>query len=467
MIKMLFLDYRDFETVDGFRRELEPPKKFEGNPVLVSDHPAEGNRMSLYGSVVRRPGDGLWQIWYSVTHAPTGLALAYAESDDGVRWQRPALDVVKVADEKTHLVFDQAPHGATIIHDVRDERPGWRYKMMAGAMPSHRVSAFRSADGIHWLRAAENPVIGTHPDCPMSLQRDSDGRYALYCRPGFGDRRVARRESWDFRHWSEPKIVIDQEPGDDPQTQLYGLGAIPYGAYEIGTLWIYHTIASDMGFNKMRGHQQPELAYTRTGYAWHRAGLGVPWIQLGEPDSWEWGMIQPASAPVLMKDEIRFYYAASRAEHGVKTYAGEAPWWGIGFATLKPDRFVGVTASHKGAILTRPFWTETPEFFVNANVGAPGGVQVGITDLDGNPIPRFGWDDCEPLHGDSIRHRLAWRDGPDRGPLVGRELRFSVRATGATIYALMAGAEKELDTYWEFEIPPFLNIEQQRAQRLP
>ena len=61
MIKMMFFDYRDDEVVDGFSRQLKPPIKHAGNPVLVSDHRLEGDRMSFYGSVVRRPSDGLWQ----------------------------------------------------------------------------------------------------------------------------------------------------------------------------------------------------------------------------------------------------------------------------------------------------------------------------------------------------------------------------------------------------------------------
>jgi hypothetical protein len=280
MLKLLFCDYRDFEIVDGFTRVVLPPRKSQRNPVLLSDHPVEGDWTSLYGSVIRRPQDGLWQMWYTVRPPAGGRALAYAESEDGMEWHRPASDVVVIDDQETHLVSDQDPHGASVIYDERDERPGWGYKLLTGAAPPDRISAYRSGDGIHWLPAVENPVIGANPDCPMSLHRAHEGRYVLYCRPGWADRRVARRESWDFRHWSEPRIVMDQEPGDHPQMQFYGLGAIPYGDYEIGTRWICHTEAKDMGFWRMHGRQQAELAYTRSSYAWHRAELGQAWISL-------------------------------------------------------------------------------------------------------------------------------------------------------------------------------------------
>jgi len=457
MVKLMFLDYRDHEIVRGFDRRLEPPRKYRGNPILVSDQPWEGQRISLYGSVIRRPSDGLWQMWYT-----TAPGLAYAESDDGVRWRRPALDIVRVKRRRTNIVFDRSPHGACVIYDEREERPGRRYKMLAGAAPSHRISAFRSADGIHWQPAAENPVIGSNPDCPMSLHRARDGRFVAYHRPSFGDRRVGRSESYDFVHWSEPKMVLDQEPADDPQTQFYGMGSIPYGAYEIGTLWIYHTDVRDMRFYKMHGHQETELTYTRSGYAWHRAAPGTAWIRLGRKGSWEWGNIQAASAPVLLDDEIRFYYAATRTEHGQRVWKGKQPRCGIGFASMKPDRFVGVHADGEGLILTRPFWTETPEFFLNAAVRRGGDVRVEVTDLEARPIPGFEMRNCVPLTGDGLRLRVAWRGEPDRSPLVFRDIRLRVRARDATLYSLATGAEAEVRTYRDFRIPYFLNMERER-----
>jgi hypothetical protein len=462
MIKFLFFDYRDFEIVDGFHRQLEPPTKYPSNPVLPADHPAEAGYVTMYGSVVRRPDDGLWQMWYTVlgldpkTHS---RFIAYAESDDGISWRRPSLDLIQFQGQDSHLIFDQSPHGVAVFYDHADPDPQRRYKLITGAAPSHRISVFQSPDGIHWQPAAENPVIGINPDCPMSLHRSADGRYILYCRPQFGDRRVSRRESLDLMHWSQPRIVIDQEPRDHPQVQFYGLGAIPYGTYEIGTLWIYNTEPTDMGFQKMLGHQRPEFVYARSGYAWHRAEVGIPWIALGDTGLWDCGQIQPASAPVLLEDEIRFYYVGTRSGHGERDYDGPGIRTSIGFASIKPDRFVGVTAASTGEILTRPIWTENPEFYVNAVIPADGTLRVGIEDVNGVPIEGFEQKNCESLQGDSLHHRLLWRNAPDSSQLVNRELRLRIHAQGATLYALMAGAESELRTYWQFDIPGFLNQE--------
>ena len=466
VIKFLFLDYRPVETVEGFERRLEPPRKHPANPFLLSDDPCEGNSMSMYGSVVRRD-DGLFQMWYTAKHPKIGAALAYVESEDGLSWRRPALDEIKYNRRKTHLVFAKSPHGTTIIYDRAETRPGWKYKMLTGAAPSHRICAFRSGNGKHWTAAAENPVTGSNPDCPMSLQRAADGHYVAYHRPGFGDRRVARSESWDFAHWSKPQIVIDQEPGDPPQTQFYGLGAIPYGAYEIGTLWIYRTDPTNMDFYKMQfGHQYAELAYCRSGYAWHRAAVDEPYIPNGRKGTWDWGCLQVCSSPLLLEDEIRFYYAASRALHsGYKDWKGPGPMCGVGMASCKPDRFVSLTAASRGKLLTRPFWTETPRFFANAAVAKGGDLRVGVLDTDGKPIAGFGLADCLPVSGDSTRHEITWRGSPDASTLANRQIRLRVEARKAKLYSLASGTPDEIRRYWDFRIPYFLSMEAEKQRR--
>lgn len=463
MIKFLFFDYRDYEIVKGFERKLGPPRKHSESPFLVSDDPAEGNVITMYGSVLRRPDDGLWQMWYTVRN-DLGLCLAYAESQDGLEWSRPKLDVIRYKGKKTHLVFDAAPHGATVMYDPKEERPEWKYKMLCGARPSNRISGFRSPDGVHWSPLPRNPVTGSNPDSPMSLHRADDGRYVAYHRPNFGDRRVGRSESWDFLQWSEPKLVMEPDAADPPQMQFYGLGSIPYGAYEVGTLWIYQTFTDDMDFYKMKGHQQPELAYARSGYSWHRAAQGTPLIRRGPKGSWDWGMVQCASSPVLLEEEIRFYYAAFRVAH---------PWGGsdgkirercgIGMARMKPDRFVSLsTGSRPATLLTRPFWTDCPEFYLNASTSKGGAVKAEITELDGRAIRGFSFKESVAFNGNAIRHRLAWNSQSDPSKLAHRQIRLRIRATDARLYSVASGTEDEIRTYWKFRIPFYLNMESEK-----
>ncbi|HOL50309.1 MAG TPA: hypothetical protein PK165_03015 [bacterium] len=455
MIKILFFDYKHIEIIEGFKRNIEPPKKYGGNPVFVSGHPLEENWISLYGSVIRKP-DGCWQMWYTtMMNNKKNLVLGYAESEDGIHWKRIENDAVKINETRTHFVFDREPHGAAIIYDEQETRENWKYKMICGASLSGCISVFHSRDGIHWIPAQKNPVIGTNPDCPMGFLRLPSDKYVAYHRPVFGDRRIARSESWDFINWSDAKTVIDQSPLDPPQTQFYGMGAASYGEYEIGTLWIYHTDHNDFGFWKMEGYQEPELVYTRTGYAWHRIEINMPWIKRGEKGAWDCGQIQPASAPVFLEDEIRVYYAGTRTTHGksLETWNTSEPRCGIGFVSIKPDRFAGLVASDKGILLTRPFWSEVPQFFVNANI--EGFLCVEITDVSGKPVPGFELENAIPMKGDSLYHPCRWKNNTGTSGLVNKDIRFKVVANNAKVYSLMAGSEKDVAKYRDFRVTYF------------
>ena len=469
MIKLLFFDYSDLETVEGFVRVFQPPTKHPANPIMVSNRTLESDRLSLYGSVIRRPDDGLWQMWYTTQNPDLGgILIAYAESEDGLHWTRPDLELIRHGDEKTNILLAGDERGLTVMLDEREHRQGWLYKMLVGAGPTGNITPYRSPDGIHWTLTTENPVISTNPDCPMSLHRAHDGRYVVYTRPEGGDRRVARVESWDFVHWSETRLVLEPGPMDPVQTQFYGLGSTPYGGFELGTLWVYRTAPEDMGYYKTKGGKQvTELAYCRSGasfgwptlsgaggHAWHRMALGEPLLPLGAEDSWECGSIQAASNLVFLKDEIRFYYAGSRTGHGAPEWVRPEPRTGIGFASLKPDRFVSLTASEVPCqLLTRPMRTQDPHFYINADVGEGGELRVEITDVDATPIPGFELDNCLPITGDSVSHPIRWKGDPSHEPSAGPWIRLRVTATNARVYALFCGREEEIAEYWNFHIP--------------
>ena len=84
MKKLLFLDYRELEYVEGFGRTVESPVKDAGAPLLRPELPWERGNMQMFGSVLRG-ADGRFRAWYEVVEAPWRVRLAYAESDDGLR----------------------------------------------------------------------------------------------------------------------------------------------------------------------------------------------------------------------------------------------------------------------------------------------------------------------------------------------------------------------------------------------
>ncbi len=452
MYKFLFLDYRYFEHVRGFSRQMIQPT--DHGPVMEAASGWEQQTLGLYGTVLRRP-DGLFQMWYTAGRwgRQSKRRLGYAQSQDGIVWERPQLDVAEVDGEPTNVVFDASHVGCAVIHDQADPREDWRYKLIIAPAPMERICLYRSSDGIHWLPGAENPVIGTHPDGPIGFRRDRDGRYVLYHRPCWGDRRVGRSETWDLKNFSPTRVVLEPIPDDQTNVQFYGMGAMHYGEYEIGTLWVYRTDEQDLGWTKGLGVLEGEWVHGRGGYAWHRTAPGHPLIdRTPDPEQYGHGQYHWASSPVQLEDEIRLYYAASRCRHGEDNHERQTSGWAIGYASCKPDRFVGVSCQEDGEILTRPFWLEEAAFFVNASVQTGGSIRGEITEIAGQPIEPFTLDRCIRVTGDDWKIPLRWKDA-DMSVLAGREIRIRIKAENATLFAIAAGSAEEAGRYWEFDLP--------------
>lgn len=453
MRKFLFLDSQELEWLRGFTRELTPPVKHAGNPVMLADAPWETGGMQLYGSVIKVP-DRPFQLWYHTTSEGVSH-LAYAESEDGVSWRKPELGLIPWQGRPTNLLSTR-PHGTAVLYDYAEPREDWRYKMVTGAPPSNCICAFRSADGIRWVPVRRGPIIGTNPDCPMAFLRATDGRYVVYHRVwGFG-RRIFRSESWDFVHWSgEPRLVVEPDAGDAPQTQFYGLGAAVYGPYELGTLWLYHTAEDDLQVHKMIGRQEPELSYARSGHAWHRAAQGTPFIPHGQKGQWDSGNLQCASAPVYLPGEIRYYYASTTLTHA-RGWTVAAQRGGLGFASLQPDRYVALRAGSDPAELMTtifPFPSGDPALHVNAVSGLGGWVRAALLRADATPIEGMSEAECGPLTGDAVIHRFRWTSIQQGAVAPGEPVRLRLRAQEACVYALFLADPEQRVPYHQFAEP--------------
>jgi hypothetical protein len=449
-MKILFLDYREVETIHGFTRMLGSPVKHTNNPLFIADAPWENGNMELYGSVIKVPGKP-FQMWYSVIHKPFKIYLAYAESEDGLIWRRPLFDIFRFQGEKTNIVFAGNPHGPAVIYDETESREEWCYKMVAGADPTGEIWAFHSADGIHWVPVKESPIIATEPDCPMGFLRTLDGRYAIYHRfDGYG-RRIFRSESLNFVDWpGEPRMVAEPDGDDPPQIQFYGMGSTGYGPYEIGTLWMYHTNPEDLGGGKMQGYQEAELTYARSGYAWHRVAQGTAFIPHGKKGDWDQGNLQCASSPLFLDNEIRYYFMGTNMFHK-SHWELEPQRAGLGLATLKPDRFIALHAGNETADLsTYSINLPSNKIFVNASTKPDGWVRLEILEADGKSVVNFSEADCTPITGDSIAHVVHWKGSDTDAKIAGRRIRIRLRAQNADVFSIGSSESDNLPPYYRF-----------------
>jgi hypothetical protein len=65
-------------------------------------------------------------------------------------------------------------------------------------------------------------------------------------------------------------------------------------------------------------------------------------------------------------------------EHGAEVSKGSRPRCIIGFASMKPDRFVSVDTSGEAHVLSRAFWAEVQEFYAKAAIACGGELRVAV-----------------------------------------------------------------------------------------
>src|SRR3989442_5519987 len=89
------------------------------NPLMAGQYPWDGSTPFYSGTVLKDPVDSLWKSWSICTPRYAGhkwgewdQRMAYATSEDGVRWVRPMLDGFPcLGREKSNVLLDFADGG--------------------------------------------------------------------------------------------------------------------------------------------------------------------------------------------------------------------------------------------------------------------------------------------------------------------------------------------------------------------
>ncbi|MBM4436771.1 MAG: hypothetical protein FJ029_05960 [Actinobacteria bacterium] len=125
---------------------------------------------------------------------------------------------------------------------------------------------------------------------------------------------------------------------------------------------------------------------------------------------------------------------------------------GLGYASLLPDRFVGLSAgSDPGELTTYAFALPSLAVFVNARIATGGWVRAEILDAQKQPLRGFTEADCQPFSGDSVRHPVRWRGLGQSAAPVGQPARLRLRASQARVYAIFVVEPGETPVYTRFD----------------
>ncbi|MFA5089225.1 MAG: hypothetical protein WC552_09370, partial [Candidatus Omnitrophota bacterium] len=191
--RVLFIDNQEIRSMHGVERVIHPAQKYEDNPVVISDKPWEKD---LITGTVRRE-NGIYRMWYQSYIQKTYLNL-YAESEDGVKWIKPALgqyeDFEGKTDNNIFLSRLALRHKERTPLDCnQDNNPnvlytphlgrGREYTLISYDYGRSGYSAYDgyflafSRDGLKWTDGPEEPVIPGHADVGWFLFDEAENMF--------------------------------------------------------------------------------------------------------------------------------------------------------------------------------------------------------------------------------------------------------------------------------------------------
>ena len=367
------------------------------------------------------PADRLFKMWYMAGYWGP---LAYAFSEDGIRWTKPRLDVVA----GTNIVLD-TPRGSTTVWLDRETADPKRRFVLFRQRPTDppTFSLHYSPDGIHWGEEAtrsgpgkDRSTLFYNPFRKMWVFSLKDmgpnGRWRRYRE----NRDAAAGMDWNLpgpTPWVSADRLDPQRGELGKACQLYNLDAAPYESLMLGLFSIWRGQPADRP-----KPNEVVAAYSRDGFHWHRP-LRKALVPVSEHyGDWNWGNVQSAGGCCVPVGDKLYFYVSGRAgvrgskDSGVCTHGARHP----PPATGSPSMRAGGRA---GTLTTRLLRFKGARLFVNT--AAPEGeLRVEALDRDGRVIEPFSRGACLPVRADSTASRdpleeirRHWRARQPRGAL--------------------------------------------------
>lgn len=432
--RRLFLDAASVEEQLGLQRVFHAATPFDGNPVLSADLPRTTlgaiNGPWVYGTVIRE--NNRFRLWYQLLL--NGNHVGYAESTDGIQWTIPSLGIVPGPDKQpTGLVvsawqpdrFNNVQcHIPSVLLRPQDPDPQRRYALYGFDGGSRGPRVAFSPDGLHWNYPAQP---ANQPPRPLFESSDvvnffrdpyQDRWAATWKTRNRRGRAVGVAVSRDGLEWQKilNAPVFGADDLDPSATQIYGMPVFAWQGLYLGLPWVYaaqYYRSGQYSVEKLHDAQRDsartidvQLAWSWDLISWNRPSVRQPLIPRGAPGRWDSGMILTARAPVVVGDELWFYYGGTDKVHDDPRVRAA-----IGLAKLRLDGFCSMqpAGDAEGWLLTRREPCSIPRVTINARTSSAGSVTAEIVDRRGRVVRGFGREDCLAFQGDSVRHELTWR----------------------------------------------------------
>jgi len=437
----MFVDDRliDPATRRDVSLQIQAPVRRE--VVLTLDQPWEGP-VSAYFTIFQ---DGpRYRLYYRGSSAnrddSTEQVTCYAESADGIHFTRPSLGLQEIGGSKdNNVILKGVPsHNFAPFLDTNPAaKAEERYKALAGL--SKGLFAYVSADGIHWKRMRDEPVMtkGTFDSLNVAFWDDVEHCYRAYSR--YADRQkegvfrsIQHSRSDDFLNWSpmEPNRYTE----GPPLTQFYTNATLPCP----GAMHTYLSFPKRFmpTRKKLPDAKEPGVSdavfiSSRDGVNWTQPAT---WLRPGpDPHNWTdrnnmpaWGIVQTSPDEFSMYVSEHYRWPDNRLRR----------------VTVRRHGFVAAHADARGGEFTTPVLKfGGKQLVLNYATSAAGSVQVEVQDAQGSPISGFAASDMEALFGDELDAAVHWKAKHDLSQLVGKEVRFRFVMKDADLFTIRTAAE--------------------------
>ena len=417
----LFIDNELIEslTVQARQRMHQPiPQQI----VLVHDQPWEGTGCG-YHSVFR---DGnLYRMYYKAWHLEVSqgkldtvrhpLFCCYAESNDGLNWNKPNLGLHEFKDSKQNNIVMvsgkvgslnvDAGHPAVFQDDNPDAASDARYKAIVRSSDPNGLIPMKSPDGLRWSPLTDQPILcglGAFDSQNLAFWDPMIGKYRADWRiftegtttekdwKPAGIRAIRTATSNDLIEWDRH---VDLTYQDSPYEQLYTNQIKPY-------------------------HRAPHLLlgfparYTDRG--WSDSMKALPEREHRDLRASSVGRYGTAITDALLmvsRDGVKFkrwneaFLLPGIERPGTWNYGHQYVAWHI---VETASALVGA-ANELSLYASESYWT-------------------------GKAIPNFTLDDFPVIFGDTTDRIVRWDSGADVSQLAGRPVRLHFELQDADLY---------------------------------
>jgi hypothetical protein len=187
-----------------------------------------------------------------------------------------------------------------------------------------------------------------------------------------------------------------------------------------------------------------QLAWSWNLVNWTRTPKREPFIPNSPVKDFDCGFIGTAREPLVMGDELWFFYSGWDQVH--EDYTGLRA--AAGLATLRLDGFCSMQAGDKeGWLISRREVFNTPKVTINAKCAPGGYVTAELVDRWNNVIPGFEKTYCNAFTGDSVHGELTWAKHPTFPPeLTDKDRKVKFYIKDADLYSyLPVDINQEID----------------------